>query len=356
MNKTVRHIFSPTSCPDEKELLDYVKGRSNPLRKHVIEAHLADCEMCNDFVEGLSLLSDPDNFSQIVEGLSRDIELAASKKFKTRFLKPRIILSAAAVIAAIFAVTFVIQNQLKKETGTQKTAYTDHNKNISESEMAPLEEVIDETSVETTNGVKNAPPLTTNNTQQNSPTYYTRVSEEPTVTTDSKTVSPYVDISIVEASDDDMVLAEITTDSENNRSLETDKFETEEETEKTPETTAIYSTTGGNVEKNEVANHNKTAKESGKKDSARTESQSHAASGEQVDEGIVLYESGQYQLSLNYFENVLKNSPEDQRAQWYYTLNLIKLNRIVEAKALLQTIINRNGDYKKPAEKELKKL
>lgn len=356
MNKKVSHIFSPTSCPEEKELLDYVKGRSSPLRKHVIEAHLADCEMCNDFVEGLSLLSDPDNFSQIVEGLNRDIDLAASKKSKTRFLKPRIILSAAAVLATIVAVTFVLQNQLKKETGTQKTAYINHDEATSETEMAPSEEMTDETSGETIRGGKNAPPLTTEQAQEDSPTYYTRVSGGSAVTSDSKTVSPYYDLTIIDETDDDLVLAEIISDGENNRNIEADKFETEEETTKTTETTVMYSTTGGVVEKDESSSKNRTAKESGKKDTARTESQAPAASGDQPDEGIALYESGQYQLSLKYFESLLQHSPEDQRAQWYYALNLIRLNRTEEAKALLQTIINRDGDYKKSAEKELKKL
>jgi tetratricopeptide (TPR) repeat protein len=350
MNKPVSHIFTPTTCPSEKELLDYVKGRVDPQRRHDIEAHLADCEMCSDYVEGLSLLSDPDAICQIVVGLNNDIDLAASKKPKARFLRPRIIMSVAAVLAVLVTVTFVLQHQLKKGTGNQQTAEQKFEEATAQDEMSPAEETSEEPTTATRHGGKNAPPLIVAQTGEGVPVYRTTTSGSSAVSSDNKNIEAYYDITLADDDIDDLVMAEVTLDSEI-----TDLQE--EESDKTTKTETLNTTTaGGVVEKDEVVSQNRTAKERDKKDAAKTESQVPASAGDQPDEGIVMYENGQYQKSLNYFETILKITPEDQRAQWYYALNLIKLQRTEEAKVLLQTIINNNGDYKKPAEKELKKL
>jgi len=354
MNKPINYLFSPSECPSDKELLDYVKGRVDSLRIHSIEAHLANCEMCSDYVEGLSLLSNPDNISEIVSEINSKVDLAASKKHKTFFLRPRIIMSVAAVIVALIAVTFVLQHQLRKETVHEKTAQQKFAEETQETATTPLEEQTIQTKQEKISGEIKPQPLSVD---LDIIVVQTKASDSPLMLAENEESESFSNIVTIEDAINDNTLAEVTVDSKIGRDKETEQPRKNEDRDQTVTTgTHAPTTTTVALEKDELASQDYRSMKNVAKSDTRTETQASKPTGGQQDQGALLYENEQYQLSLDYFETILKNNPEDQRAQWYYALNLIELKRIQESKALLQAIILRNGDYKKQAEKELKKL
>ncbi|MFC2102180.1 tetratricopeptide repeat protein [Bacteroidota bacterium] len=106
MTDNLHTIFSTSGCPSEEELQHYLQGALSDEARHRIEAHLADCEMCSDELEGLSLLKDPGKLPGIVEELE---ERMASKQPRILRMNPRIFLAAAAVVILLIGTLFVYQ-------------------------------------------------------------------------------------------------------------------------------------------------------------------------------------------------------------------------------------------------------
>jgi len=80
MSSEIDNIFSTTPCPSQDSLLQYVKGTLNDKVKREIEKHLADCEMCSDEIEGLSLLSKP----EVIESIEIELNTRIDTLIKTR--------------------------------------------------------------------------------------------------------------------------------------------------------------------------------------------------------------------------------------------------------------------------------
>ena len=56
MKPELNKIFVKSSCLSLEEMKEYIKGNLSVKDKRRIEMHIADCEMCNDELEGLSNL------------------------------------------------------------------------------------------------------------------------------------------------------------------------------------------------------------------------------------------------------------------------------------------------------------
>ncbi|TSA26652.1 MAG: hypothetical protein D4R67_07515 [Bacteroidetes bacterium] len=112
MSDNLHTIFSDSECPTHEELKAYLDHQLSADKRHRIEAHLADCELCSDELEGLTRLSNPGHLPVIMEELEHRI---TARRIRVVRLKPRLILAAAAVIALLIGVAFifryVVQNQ-----------------------------------------------------------------------------------------------------------------------------------------------------------------------------------------------------------------------------------------------------
>lgn len=73
--------FNKTDCLSEQMLKDYQAGLLHKDKIRLVELHLADCEMCSDFVEGLSLLSNNELESETYTIINQ-IQKKSSKKNK----------------------------------------------------------------------------------------------------------------------------------------------------------------------------------------------------------------------------------------------------------------------------------
>jgi len=102
MHNKLNISLHPSDCPEENVLRAYYKGqlRKDEIRK--IEEHLIDCEMCSDYLEGLSLLSGTEELDKEASEIITKINAPRSKKNKLWLYA-----TAASVFLAISLFTFI---------------------------------------------------------------------------------------------------------------------------------------------------------------------------------------------------------------------------------------------------------
>ena len=108
MNNELEHIFSDTPCPSEEMLIRYLEGKLSDTEKHNVEMHLNGCDMCSDFVDGLSEMSDIEELPHIEKELHKKIDNLIKTEKKTDFT---FYLKIAASIILIAGLTFLIYYQ-----------------------------------------------------------------------------------------------------------------------------------------------------------------------------------------------------------------------------------------------------
>ena len=74
MKSDINKIFSKSSCLTNNEMLEYLSRKLSDIDNRRIEFHIADCEMCNDELEGLSNMKNPDSLSTIIHSVNSDID------------------------------------------------------------------------------------------------------------------------------------------------------------------------------------------------------------------------------------------------------------------------------------------
>ncbi len=349
MNKKISHIFTLSGCPDESELLEYVRGNISHDRLHEIESHLSDCEMCSDVVEGLSMMSEPEKFPEVVAELNSTIDAFVQKKTLKKSLTFRTLIAAAAMIIVLVTVTFVLQKQYFKQSvkdiaqnltvSKQNPSSPEERENV----LAPADEGRNGSGVATG---KKAPPLITDIAEFEETEYDDAIDvrlpvsvtalESGNVMNKEKTVSGRSDA-------DEIVTYDVTENEVKGLIME-----------------EAYIEDVRLVNSDEISRETKSLSPISTKDSEKkvnpAKAEQAALSSVELNKGIQFYEDKNYQASLTFFENVLKTNPQDREAQWYYALNLIKLKRTEDAIKVLQEIISEGGNYKNQAEQELKKL
>ena len=72
--------FHTSDCPEESQLRAYFKGQLSQGEIRNIEEHIIDCEMCSDYLEGLSLLSGTDELDKEAAMIMAKINSGTSKK------------------------------------------------------------------------------------------------------------------------------------------------------------------------------------------------------------------------------------------------------------------------------------
>ena len=108
---------------DNQKLMDYVSGKLSNDQQHELESQMADSEMLNDAVEGLSQVKDPQRVNSYVEQLNANLRGHIGKKHK-RIRKwkdePWVYLAIVIILALIVICFIVIKGHLdggKVKTG-----------------------------------------------------------------------------------------------------------------------------------------------------------------------------------------------------------------------------------------------
>ena len=125
MHDKINISFQHTECPEESILKAYVNHGLSKSENRTVELHMADCEMCSDYIEGLSLLSGSDELEKEGAFIVSEINNDRSKKNKLWFYA-----SAASVLLAISIFSIIwfmpvnnnfVAQELNEEQKLEKT-------------------------------------------------------------------------------------------------------------------------------------------------------------------------------------------------------------------------------------------
>jgi tetratricopeptide (TPR) repeat protein len=74
--------------------------------------------------------------------------------------------------------------------------------------------------------------------------------------------------------------------------------------------------------------------------------------------GLCYYNIGKYDLAIESFNFVVKHyiSAFDQEAEWYKAKTLLNMDKVDDAKEIMESIVEKNGFYSDLAKKQLKKI
>ncbi|MCD6366897.1 MAG: zf-HC2 domain-containing protein [Bacteroidales bacterium] len=372
-------IFSETNCPGTQALRKYLHGELSHAEKHAVEKHLIDCEMCSDELEGLKLLEKQKNVNEVIANIDRQITFT-----KTRPLYAYRSIAAAVLIFIGISSLFFFYNHSK-----------DTNNLLANKEPAQTEstsKLQEETEQE--EAIQKTQDTTIKLLAQN--TFKTLEQQEKGISTvKEKNISETNDASVTDLRVNDELTSNILPDSTSLAYTETaiatgmsdsdgstyfsSKIDQVEGEEQTTETLSDKTISG--IMKEEETNTELLAMNKGK-DSKKEKSQSRQApssakkrtSQEKPVAGIYSNDdSREYILNQAINDYTTENYSEAetklkqilqtkdfvyfQKAQWYYALTLIKLNKIQKAKKVLNTIIETtNHIYNKKAKDKLQKI
>lgn len=116
--KKANTIFEHTKCLSEDTLMGYISNKLSPAKKHEVEKHLIDCELCSDAVEGWKMISDKQRINGATSALNQKIQQRTENKgvkiisllqYRTRFA------IAASILLIISLVWFFRNNNAIKE-------------------------------------------------------------------------------------------------------------------------------------------------------------------------------------------------------------------------------------------------
>lgn len=108
MSEPTKHItaFDPQGHLTDKGIQAFVAGNLSATDKALADRHLAECDMCTDAVEGISLFSNTDALSKSIAHIHQRIDERVGVKKKIIPMWSRY-LSAAAVLLVLFGLVWV---------------------------------------------------------------------------------------------------------------------------------------------------------------------------------------------------------------------------------------------------------
>lgn len=77
----MKTTYNGNGCIPNQVLVAYLKGELSSKEAHMVERHMADCPMCADELEGLSLLANPEQIHTIENKLNKQIDKRLASPF-----------------------------------------------------------------------------------------------------------------------------------------------------------------------------------------------------------------------------------------------------------------------------------
>lgn len=150
MNNKYQNILNNSSaCLTAETMQKYIAENLSDSDKRNVEMHLADCEMCSDELEGLSLLKKPKDLAFIIEELNEKIDFKSQAKPKLIFLqrlKPYY--SAAALVLVLISLSiFLVFNDFSNSNTEMADNMVEEKVSFSEEPSPETEKLSDEKSI-----------------------------------------------------------------------------------------------------------------------------------------------------------------------------------------------------------------
>lgn len=402
----IKRIFAPSGCLEKDTLLDYLAGKTDAQQTRAIEMHLADCPLCSDAAEGLSLMDSPAHIDTLLQEIKPGALRYQQNEFvlpavhaqpRTKNLQKRIVIGIAAslalLVASYFSISYLGMSDMKKDI----ISYEDPAKAEESPEMsAPAEEA------KTDEVVAHDGILGKSKEGAGESGYYYKDQSEQTVATgkvspdDSKNLqkgpieSDYSgDLESLFANDGDTedervvdkvaelddtdrngwVAEEKAVDGVTTISGESVSRSAKKESGKNDNQPAVagdvmQNAVGGQQEQpqREINNGLEAYKQGDYIDASLQFDQALKSDPDQPQalyyNGMSFYYLHQYNDALKQFQKVLKDKKSQyyEASQWQIAIIYIESGDVRQARKTLNDIIDGNGTYRHPAEEAIKNL
>ena len=364
MDKKFDIIFSKTECPSSDILLKYAKKELSKEKVHTVEAHLTECEMCNDEIEGYSILENKQELTFIVSRLDTKID-ARIKKTLGISLRIKKTLAAAASIILILGAAFMTNQYLNNDYSTMSENFSPTQTEKKSDSVLKPENSQEQASFSTDTinlkeksiidniitSSENKKIVITNSEKETEE----RFVEDEVIMTEAQHNVTDTAMSFTIANDDIVV-------AENKKTK--DKIVTKEENE------VVMANSGNNDQSfetndREAEKQKRTLFSNRKKgDIARTqqptvnEEISNNASGQNnamvarmlYNNALKLYNKKKYTQAIQKFDDlIVLESSYTEKAEWYKALSLIELDKKEDAIIILNKIIEKKGAFSQKA-------
>ncbi len=158
MSDELKNIFNNSACLTQNEMLDYLAGRLHGDRLRKAELHIADCELCADAIEGLSLLTEPEQHTSI-ENLENRLKERVKEKSVILVLFQRA-MAIAAILLLVMGGAFYLNNVIsKKQSQVAQNIKTEKIDSEKSSGKKSEETVVTKNDSGVTETIKFTPPI-----------------------------------------------------------------------------------------------------------------------------------------------------------------------------------------------------
>jgi len=335
MNGLLDTFSGNGDCLSEEQLKLYLQQKLSASEQYQIENHLIDCELCTDALEGLRLVENPIELSNVVTELNQQIDIrvkSGEKKiipFYTRFR-----IAAVITLVAISGGTFMyLQNQQKEneiivaenQQSLPPAPTQDFKLKSAESD---IKETADEISTTTTNTP--APIVKSNEAEIAKRIKQVDASASGTVAMEEKMVAPAAAYDDAKADNVTFINKEV--EKKDAQTVATEPTSNQESIADKRKTEVATKANASNVLQKQLLNSELLLS------NARVEMQNNS------------YESANY-----YLDQIINNNDSNymEEALWNKALSLEKLNKSSDSKNILKRIVTLNGKYKKKAKEKL---
>jgi hypothetical protein len=415
MADTITYTHLPDDpCLTQEQIFRYIDGTLQPSEMHAVEKHLLDCPFCSDAVEGLQLTKNREKIGAgILMVASKHNEKPGDEDQKSPivlsvFQRRSTWYAIAATLVLIIGVTLVMRLSLSSDSGTESDNLAMHEESA--------RRMMDSIGADSTAALSPGTGAISSAEQKSpAPSGITAQAKEEEIQSPAEAEGPKADRTDVPAANNKVMADEdapvVVMDAE---TLDKDKFaEEKNKAEDNQPNRAVSQQAARSSSASESPKEQMTLakdEQQYKKSSTKNADSKSSAAGTTApaapsamggaavqegnvsddradsfsvaqdstrqeprlypnkptdkdldlsyENGVKLLESGQATASIVFFDEVLKNPSHRyfEDAQWKKADALIQLNRIEEAKTLLNQIVSKGGKYKTQAVEKLKTL
>ncbi|MCF6365812.1 MAG: hypothetical protein L3J35_06365 [Bacteroidales bacterium] len=370
-------------------MIEYVSGSLFIEDNRKVEIHLADCEVCNDEIEGLSNMKNIEKLTLIISSLNDKIDTRINQeKFKipanssNKFNVKRIF-SIAASVALLITIGYVINNFADKSSDNLAQSELINEALPGEAELTTESEAIDELKetessisedVNTVSAEKNEETVDITASED---TYIEQtnlaITDKGGIVEDAETEYVYTEETVgenINTETDEVVIASYTDRKRKEQPNDTDeKADIEEDRSKKESAKSMFGftkrgiTSGSNETKPAAGINYLSMRNSGL---LSYDVKSYEEAIEEFNKYLtykpedyeIVYKSGmsyyylkKYNTAVTRFNKIINGDINKyvEDAQWYKSIILINQGKENEALSLLNQIVFKNGKYQKRA-------
>ena len=382
MNRNGNNINGETPCPDQHQLVQYALGKLPASEQHRIERHLLDCPFCEEALEGIQLMKNPEDLISINEDLHQKIAKPSTPQKSARIIRFSPMRIAAILVLLLISgsvLWYFLPNVNNEKLFTQEFKPYPAPKDSFSATMLP-------------------PPVGSTEALQEKSNEIV-VKQEQSVTANKAPVNPAV---AVKDEEKEIVQVQELTEQVDHFDEVSARVVSAENEEKDAPASADLSLDKASALKKETDKKGEVvvSKQTAKKEKvASIESAPAAASGNKMtskyetseklfETGMNYYREARYEEALRNFKLATSypessfysgicllslNRPKealplldkylssghklnDEAAWWYKALALIKTDQRTEARTALEKVISFKGGYQQRAEELLRKM